>query len=111
MRSRRTVRLQAVVLTGLMTALSSGLPSHHHGDGELGPVLADADHHGHGTQLVEQSERQTSELVGVALPPAPVAAMAEVSTDDFEPLATTSRLSARGRSPPSERPRAPPLSV
>jgi hypothetical protein len=111
MRARRTLRLQAALLVGLMTAVSSGLPSHHHYGAEVGPALADAGHHGHGTQIVEQSDRQTSEIFGVALPPPPTARLDEASAPAVAPLATTSRLRARGRSPPSSRPRAPPVSV
>ena len=74
-------------------------------------MLADAGHHDHGTQILEQSDRQTSETFGVALPSPPAARLDEASTPVVTPLATRSRLSARGRSPPSSRPRAPPVSV
>jgi hypothetical protein len=103
--------LQAALLIGLMTAVSSGLPSHHHDGAEVGPALADAGHHGHGTQILEQSDRQTSEIFGVALPPPPTARLEEAAVPVVVPFATTSRLLATGRSPPSSRPRAPPVSA
>ena len=94
-----------------MVGVSSGLPSHHHEEGTNGPIVADADHHGHGTLLVEQNERQTSQLLGLALPAAPAVTMIEAALLVSLPHVASSRLLATGRSPPSSRPRAPPVSV
>jgi len=108
---RRLLRLSAIVLLALMGVLTSGVPSHHHGEAGRVPILEDAGHHGHGIQLVDQADRLTSDGVVAALPSAPLVEVGDlapvtVGTDvpAIQPVAT-------GRAPPSDRPRAPPLSV
>lgn len=111
MRPRPLVRLQALLLAALVGALTSGVPSHHHAESDLRPVLADADHHGHGVQLVDQSERLTSQMIAVALPSAPTLRLGEdLPTTDltFQPAR---QPVIGGRPPPTDQPRAPPVSV
>lgn len=94
-----------------MAALGTGLPSHHHQD--PGPADADlqlvsADHHSHGTQLVEQDERAPSStlqmVTGISSDielPAPAV---------FSVTPTAARvLRPTERAPPPGAPRAPPL--
>lgn len=111
MRPRPLIKVQALLLAALTAGLASGVPSHHHERPDAGPIVADAGHHGHGSQLVEQGDRQTSETVTVALPAPPM-----LDAPAFETAVTTSpvpapRPVARGQPPPSDRPRAPPVSV
>ena len=111
MRPRPLIRLQALLLAVLIGALTSGVPSHHHGEADLHPVLADAGHHGHGVQLVDQSDRLTSEMSVAALPSAPTLYLG----DDLSTTEVTFRLVRQpltgGRPPPTDQPRAPPVSV
>ncbi len=111
MPSNPLFRLQAFAVAVLLCALTTGAPSHHHGDREAGPVLESAGHHGHGTQLVEQSERLTSQLVvAVAVRIRAVDAvlgdtpLLVVPAPAMEPF-------PRGLPPPPVRPRAPPVSA
>lgn len=110
MRSRPLLRTQALVLALLTGALASGLPSHHHDD-EHAPVLANADHHGHSVLVVEQAERLKATTVGVALPSAVELRVffgaALAAAHPAEPPEAV----ARGRPPPTDLPRAPPVSV
>ena len=99
------------MLLALMGALASGVPSHHHGEADRAPILVDAGHHGHGVQLVDQADRLTSHGVVAALPAAPL-----VEVGDFAPVTVGTDVPpvqpvATGRAPPSDRPRAPPVSV
>lgn len=99
------------MLAVLIGALTSGVPSHHHGEADLHPVLADAGHHGHGVQLVDQSDRLTSEMSVAALPSAPTLYLGDdLSTTEvtFRPVR---QPVIRGRPPPTDQPRAPPVSV
>jgi hypothetical protein len=98
------------MLVGLMGALASGLPSHHHASAE-GPVLVHAGHHGHGVQLVEQTERLTSQVIAISLPAAPAVDVGQDAPVVFVAVAESPQPVARGRPPPSDRPRAPPVSV
>jgi hypothetical protein len=111
MRARPIFRLQAFLLAALVAALASGPPSHHHEGPGSSPVLEDAGHHGHGVQLVEQADRLTSQTFDLATP---TLRSVEVRA---ELLVVTTVVVwapvpiARGRPPPSDRPRAPPVSV
>lgn len=112
MRTRPLFRLQALLLLALSGALSTGVPSHHHERPDTGPTLVHADHHGHGTQLVDQGDRQTSEVVVAAAIPT----TSTFELPGVEPTASVApvlapRPLARGQPPPSERPRAPPVSA
>ncbi|MDH3205505.1 MAG: hypothetical protein OEO79_02785 [Gemmatimonadota bacterium] len=111
MRARPLFRVQALFLVALVGVLASALPSHHHEGSDVGPVLEDAGHHGHGVQLIEQANRLTAQTFAVALPtPHPVEIAAETPT--LQPVFVTAvEPVARGRPPPSDRPRAPPVSV
>lgn len=99
------------MLLALSGALSTGLPSHHHGDAGPGNAfvsVASADHHSHGTQLVEQDERTPSATLQMAvasrsdieLPAPPTATVAPVAAGAVRPTE---------RAPPPGAPRAPPL--
>ena len=111
MRPKPLIRVQALLLAVLIGALTSGVPSHHHGEADLHPVLADAGHHGHGVQLVDQSDRLTSEMIVAALPSAPTFHL----VDDLSTTEVTFRPVRQpvtdGRPPPTDQPRAPPVSV
>jgi hypothetical protein len=104
----------ALSLLALLGALGSGLPSHSHVDRQV-PVGQDshvvaADHHTHGTQLVEQDERAPSgcprlaefPAVAVAVTAAVVSAVQVPDTDVPRP---------RERAPPPGAPRAPPFAL
>jgi len=106
----RTQRLQALLLAALMGALASGVPTHHHGEVSGSPVLADAGHHGHGVQLVDQTDRLTSKVMVAALPAPPSLAIAENLAVAAVTPARVTKPVAQGRPPPSDRPRAPPVS-
>jgi hypothetical protein len=98
-------------MAALIGALSSGLPSHHHEGSEPGPRLVDAGHHGHGVQLTEQTDRLKSELVAPGLP-APRVLLAQDDAPVIEAVAAPAIEPAPlGRPPPSDRPRAPPVSA
>lgn len=104
----------ALCLLVLLVALGTGLPSHSHASGET-PVDRDshvvaADHHSHGTQLVEQDERApsvgpqlaVSYAVAVTLTLPVVAAVQAAQTDMLRPME---------RAPPPGAPRAPPFAA
>jgi len=104
-------RALALVLALLLVVTSSGMPSHDHGDGERTPVLADPDHHDHGVQLVDQSDRVRSEVgSAVALPPAAAIGLSLVPVDTDEVIRTSTLPVMGGRAPPPSQPRAPPVS-
>lgn len=111
MRARPIIRLQASMLVALIMALTSGVPSHHHGEAGRDPILVDAGHHGHAVQLVDQTDRITSDLVVLALPVAPNEELADLAFVMAVPVVTPPEPIARGRPPPSDLPRAPPVSV
>jgi hypothetical protein len=111
MRRTPLLRLQALLLLALTGALASGVPSHHHERPDDGPEFVDAGHHGHGTQLVEQGDRQTSELVAVALPTPGTLEIREDEPTLVSVAVPVSRPLALGQPPPAVRPRAPPVSV
>lgn len=111
MRPPRLFKLQALLLTALTLALATGVPSHHHERSDTGPILVDAGHHGHGTKLVDQDNRQTSELVAVALPTRTSAEVFAVAPAFFVAPLPSPRPTATGQPPPSDRPRAPPVSA
>lgn len=101
----------AVLLLALSGALSTGLPSHHHEDAapaDRDVQLVSADHHSHGTRLVDQDERTPSGTPQMAvvfrsdieLPAPPTAAVAPVAVRALRPSE---------RAPPPGAPRAPPL--
>jgi hypothetical protein len=103
----------AAWLIVLLGVLHTGLPSHSHevepADTASGDVLR-ADHHSHGTILLEQTERVQSAPVQLPAPPAAVERAA------FRPSLRTlaavhvAPLRPRGRAPPpGHAPRAPPL--
>lgn len=110
MRARTLVRAQAVAIVTLLGVLTTGVPSHHHGEAGRIPILVDANHHGHGVKLVELTEKLTAHPIVAALPsrpvleftvPAPVFRLAGVQPSPPAPS---------GRPPPTDRPRGPPLS-
>lgn len=94
-----------------MAALSTGLPSHHHRDS--GPADADlrlvsADHHSHGTKLVEQDERAPSGTLQMVTR---VASDVEFAAPALFSVTPTAARVVRPteRAPPPGAPRAPPL--
>ena len=103
----------ASCLVVLLGALGTGLPSHHH-EGPArhadGHHTVDANHHSHGTLLIEQDDRVQSA-------PPQLAMASQVALDI--PLLITRATSgalrdagpARERAPPPDAPRAPPLSL
>lgn len=111
MRPRLKIRLQALALVSLLGVLTTGVPSHHHGEAGTIPILVDAGHHGHGVKLVELTERLTAGLIAAVFPSRPV-----VELDVTVPLMAvavveTHAPAARGQPPPSDLPRAPPVSA
>ena len=111
MRPRPLLRLQALLLLALTGVLASGVPSHHHERPDVGPVVVDGGHHGHGAQLVELGDRQTSELGAVAPPATAVVDLSEAEPTIRLALVPTPQPVARGQPPPTELPRAPPVSA
>ena len=114
MRPGQTLRsATASCLVVLLGALGTGLPSHHH-EGPArhadGHHTVDANHHSHGTLLIEQDDRVQSA-------PPQLATASEVALGI--PLLITRAISGalRDAAPPKERapppgaPRAPPRSL
>lgn len=109
-RSLRSATATWLIL--LLGVLHTGLPSHsHHSERpDLAPdhQLVSADHHSHGTILVEQAERVQSSPVQLAVTPP--------SLDGVDFFAAVHRLASdqptllrpSGRAPPQGAPRAPP---
>ena len=100
----------ALLLAALLGALGTGLPSHHHPDtsdsADEHPTV-EADHHSHGTVLIEQDDRVQSGPP--ELPLAPERTQAIVATSiRVLPAADRQWLPARERAPPPGAPRAPP---
>jgi len=111
MHRRNVARIQTLLLAVVLAATSTGMPSHHHGDGERTPVLADADHHGHGVQLVDQSDRLRTEIGSMAAIPAAQMTSAGIAPiENVDVLVPSSLPVIGGRAPPPARPRAPPVS-
>jgi hypothetical protein len=111
MNRRVILRAQALALAVVLAGTSTGMPSHHHGDDELTPVLADADHHGHGVQVVEQSDRLRTEIGSVdAVPAMATTGVGIAAVEKVDLLVPSSLPVIGGRAPPPARPRAPPVS-
>jgi hypothetical protein len=111
MHRRGIVRIQSLVLAVLIGITSTGLPSHHHENDDLTPVLADADHHGHGVQLVDHGDRLRSDAVSqAALPPARPVDLGVDPGEVSDVIVPSSDGMMWGRAPPPTRPRAPPVS-
>ena len=111
MRPRPVIRLLALVLALLTGALTSGVPSHHHGDGDLRHVVSDAGHHGHGVQIVDQAERLASQGSAATLPSESTLDLDEDLPVTAQRSITRSQPTPRSLPPPSDQPRAPPVSV
>jgi hypothetical protein len=113
LRVGRIRSLIAFCLAALLGALGTGLPSHHHATddsfGDSHPVI-EAEHHSHGTVLVEQDHRVQSTPLNVVMP---ASVPTEVPTPALRivPQADPQWLPARERSPPQTSPRAPPSSL
>jgi len=110
-RTRPAFKRVALLLVGVTLALATGVPSHHHERPGAGPSLVDAGHHGHGTKLLDQASRLTSEFSSAALPSNVRLEVYTTATMSFEAPVPTPRAVARGQPPPSDLPRAPPVSV
>jgi hypothetical protein len=113
MRFARTLRRgTAACLVALLGVLGTGLPSHHHESPEKSAQTAanhvlNAEHHSHGTVLVEQAERVQSNAP--QLGPAPVQWFAFATPGIIRPVAAAIRpLRPLERGPPPGAPRAPP---
>jgi len=110
MRPRPILRLQALVLVALIGALTTGLPSHHHEGADHGPVVSDAGHHTHGVQIVDHAERLASQVISATLSSAPTLQLDEDLLVRAQRSLTKSKPIPRGLPPPSDQPRAPPVS-
>lgn len=114
MRSSRPLRSTVTVwLLALLTALGTGLPSHHHGEAintDHEERLVSADHHAHATQLVEQGDRVPSGGLQIA---APVPATMEPGTavSVLEDPLPDQLPRPQERAPPPGAPRAPPVRI
>jgi hypothetical protein len=115
MRRDRCLRSStALCLVALLGALGTGLPSHHHEEppepSDSLPDVYSADHHAHGTQLVDQDQRVPAAGVEFVAPAAltdllftiPVAAVDLPRSNVPRPME---------RAPPAVAPRAPPFPV
>lgn len=115
MRRDRCLRSStAFCLVALLGALGTGLPSHHH---EEAPQPSDslsgvysADHHTHGTQLVDQDQRVPAAALEFA---APSALTDLLLPDRMKPVhpPRSSTFRPMERAPPAVAPRAPPFPV
>ena len=110
MRRAFSSRLIPGTLLLVLVTLSTGLPSHYHGDG-LDDVteIAAADHHDHGVILTEQANRLPSASFGLAIPPRTVVLQESpiLAAPEDPPF---DRVVPHERPPPSSSPRAPPVS-
>jgi hypothetical protein len=112
---RRSFRsLTAACLVLWLGVLHTGLPSHSH-DVERTDLTADhpavgADHHGHGTQLIEQGERVQSAPVQLVATPNTIQHVT-VPTVRYTAAHHTIPLRPLERAPPPGAPRAPPLVI
>jgi len=110
--ARRFRSTAASCLAGLLGVLTSGLPSHSHtGFADHGDAhhVIQADHHAHGTQLVEQDVRIQTTVPAIAAPtvssmPGPGAAVITMAPPRTGPIRRP-----RERAPPPDAPRAPPV--
>jgi hypothetical protein len=109
MRSSVPYRVATLALMLLLGATSTGMPSHHHDTGRDGPVVVDANHHGHGVLLVDTSERVVTQAVVVALPAPAVAAMPGPISGVVRHDVRSTVEPPQAQPPPSARPRAPPV--
>lgn len=98
-------------LVAVLGVLHTGLPSHSH-EVERSEAAGDqhrigADHHQHGTQLVEQAERVQSAPVHLAVPPLTAAGVI-FPTVKYTSAYYGTPLRPLERAPPPGAPRAPP---
>lgn len=109
---RRLRSTAASCLVGLLGVLTSGLPSHSHtGFAEHGDAhhVIQADHHAHGTLLVEQDVRIQTTAPAIAAPTAMTMPGPGGGVIAMAPPGTASILRPRERAPPPHAPRAPPV--
>lgn len=102
----------ATVLLALFGVLGTGVPTHHHeapAPAE-GPLLLSADHHSHGTELVEHDERTPSGGPQITAAAA-VGVMFAPPTDTPVETRGAELLRPTERAPPPGAPRAPPHSA
>ncbi|HSM09471.1 MAG TPA: hypothetical protein VLA33_10710 [Gemmatimonadota bacterium] len=111
MRTRKIVRSgTALGLVAVLAALSTGLPSHHHARAtpvDPQPHVVSGDHHAHGVELVEQTERVPQILPSLTAVPTLVVEVSMPVLAVPRPGAEN-RFRPTGRSPPPVTPRAPP---
>lgn len=102
----------ATFLLALFGVLGTGVPSHHHEAPapNEGLELLAADHHSHGTELVEQKERAPSGGPHIATAH-PVDVLLTPATDAPVEIRGADLLRPTERAPPPGAPRAPPHSV
>lgn len=100
----------ALCLFALLGVLATGLPSHHHLDTRAGDSetrLISADHHAHGTRLVEQDDRAPSGGLQAAPAGQPLFALPAPALAAATPVEAR-YLRPTERAPPPGAPRAPP---
>jgi hypothetical protein len=109
-RAIRSITAAGLVL--LLGVLHTGLPSHSHERSgraaTLQQLIVDADHHAHGTLLVEQMDRVQSTPVQLA---AQIVSLADAAFSPPAPSLTEEHgtaLRPSERGPPPAAPRAPP---
>jgi hypothetical protein len=106
--------LTAAWLMVVLGVLHTGLPSHSHEVERPEPpgdhAIATADHHGHGTQLIEQAERVQSASVQLAVTPLTLESVT-FRTDRSIAAQHSTPLRPLQRAPPPGAPRAPPLII
>jgi hypothetical protein len=112
MRARSLRSITAVCLVAVLGVLHTGLPSHSH-ELERPEAAGDhatigADHHQHGTQLVEQAERVQSAPVQLEAPPLTTAGMTFSTVKYNTAYHRITPLRPLERAPPPGAPRAPP---
>lgn len=102
----------AVCLLTLFGVLGTGVPTHSHEAPvqNEGLQLLSADHHGHGTELVEQDERTPSGGPQITAAPA-VDVLFAPPTDAPVEIRGAELLRPTERAPPPGAPRAPPHSA
>lgn len=109
MRRVSSTRLLPGILFLVLATLSTGLPSHYHGDGLDDRIeIAAADRHDHGVILTEQASRLRSVVAVLTFPVRAVELRVSpiVAVPEARPL---DHALPRDRPPPSASPRAPPL--
>jgi hypothetical protein len=104
----------AFCLVALLGALGTGLPSHHHEDApdrsDSLPDVSSADHHAHGTQLVDQDQRVPATGVEVVAPAALADLLFPMPAAPVD-LPRSNVPRPMERAPPAVAPRAPPFPV